>query len=133
MNMNQASTKLLNNKHKLQCGGQHASTKTHKICTYCVNHKNSLSSYIYINIPFPKGIRKQITKDLNLLIYKVILRTSNSIMTKQTVTNCSCYVMPTALLLLFFVPFFSKFLKFTFERLLYLTLKFRRPLRIKIS
>ena len=38
MNMNQASTTLVNNKHKLQCGGQHASTKAHEICkiVYCV-------------------------------------------------------------------------------------------------
>ena len=43
-------------------------------------------------------------------------------------------VTPTALLLLFFVPFsFSKFLKLTLERLLYLTLKFRWLLRIKIK
>ena len=49
---------LLNNKHKLQCGGQHASTKTHKICTHCVDQKNSLSCYIYITNSFPKGITK---------------------------------------------------------------------------
>ena len=134
MNMNQASTRLLNNKHKLQCGGQHASTKTHKICTHGVDQKNSLSCYIYINNPFPKGITKQITKDLNLLIYKVILRTLNSIMAKETVATCSFLGLRQLLYYCYFsFLFFSKFLKFTFERLLHLTLKFRWLLRIKIS
>ena len=87
MNMNQASTTLINNKHKLQCGGQHASTKTHEICTHFVDQKNSLSRYIYINNPFPNGITKLITKDLSLSIYKVILRTLNSIMILRTLNS----------------------------------------------
>ena len=85
--MNQASTTLINNKHKLQCGGQHASTKTHEICTHFVDQKNSLSRYIYINNPFPNGITKLITKDLSLSIYKVILRTLNSIMILRTLNS----------------------------------------------
>ena len=134
MNMNQASATLINNKHKLQCGGQHASTKTHEIYTHFVDQKNSLSCYIYINNPFPNGITKLITKDLSLLIYKVILRTLNSIMTKHIFTNCSFLGLLQLLCYCYFsFLFFSKFLKFTFERLLYLTMKFRWLLRIKIS
>ena len=58
INMNLASTTILNNKRKLLCGGQHASSKTFKTCTHFMDKKNSLSCNISINNPFSKGATK---------------------------------------------------------------------------
>ena len=55
-------------------------------------------------------------------------------MTKQTVANCSLLGLYQLLYYRYFLLlFFSKFLKFTFERLLYLTLKFRWLIRIRLK
>ena len=56
--MNLASTTLLNNKRKLQCGGQHASSKTFETCTHFMDKKKKFILLHLYKKPISKGSNK---------------------------------------------------------------------------